>query len=89
MVQVAELEGKHQRLQDDFDVAAADREMLTDQKKRLLTDLNRETAAKDQLQRERANLIDKAMLCQVVQHKLRNIYSKFKKVSDLVQLVYV
>eukprot|EP00035_Acanthoeca_spectabilis_P040063 m.67090 g.67090 ORF g.67090 m.67090 type:complete len:1274 (+) comp9847_c0_seq3:175-3996(+) len=85
---VAELEGKQQRLQDDFDVAVADREMLTDQKKRLLADLNQVTATRDQLQRERTNLIDKAMLCQVVQHKLRNIYSKFKKVSDLVQLVY-
>jgi len=85
---IAELDARHQRLQEDFEVAVADRDMLTDQKKRLMTDLSRETAAKDQLVRERANLIDKAMLCHIVQHKLKNIYSKFKKVADLVQLIY-
>ena len=77
-----------EKLQDDLDVAAADQSMLTDQKTRLQTDLNSEVAEKETLQRERTNLIDVAVRCQEFQQKLRNIYTKLKKDSDLISLIY-
>ena len=46
------------------------------------------TKSNEQLQRERANLITVAIKCQEGQLKLRAIYGKFKKDSELLALVY-
>ena len=50
--------------------------------------LAKEVAEKEQLALERANLIEIAIKCQESQLKLRSIYGKFKKDSELLSLVY-
>ncbi len=47
-----------------------------------------EQSEKEVLERERGNLIEKAIRCQETILKLRLIYSKFKKDDELVRLIY-
>ena len=76
------------QMQEQIDEATAEINKLRERIAALESSLSKEVAEKEQLQRERANLIEIAIKCQESQLKLRSIYGKFKKDSELLALVY-
>ena len=77
-----------EQMQAQLDEATSEINKLRERIAELEVALAKEVREKEQLVLERANLIEIAIKCQESQLKLRSIYGKFKKDSELLSLVY-